>query len=108
MTLNLNTLVGKLAKTDIEYMGYTTKVTYDPNYLTQTNIAQAEEDENAFNAFFVKLVRSWDVTKGGKKVPLTVNAMKDMPLLLLRAVYNGILSQAGDTADEAGKASNAS
>lgn len=107
MALNLTTLAGKLASVSVEFMGQSTKVTYDPMAITAENIAKAQMGgDDEFVDFFCKVVKNWDVTKGQKKVPITQKGLEGVPLPLLRAVYYTVLSDSSDNA-ESGKASSA-
>lgn len=107
MGINLSTLAGKLAKTSVEFMGHTINITYDPTYLTQESMAKMQAGgDDAFIEFFTSLVKNWDVTKGNKKVPITANGLAGVPLLMLRAIYHGVMSQSDGDLEE-GKASSA-
>lgn len=105
MALNLTTLAGKMAKTEVPFMGQTCKITYDPMYLTQENVDKSTVSEDAFVTFFCALVKNWDVTKSNKKVPLTPAGIKTVPMLLLRAIYGAIMQVSEGDIDE-GKTSS--
>lgn len=108
MALNLNSLAGKVATTDVSFMGQTAKVSYDPTYITKETLTRAtSESDDAFLVMFATLVKNWDVTKGTKKVPLTTAGLAGVPLVFLRAVFHQIMSDAGSGAIDEGKASSA-
>ena len=100
MPLNLTTLAGKTAKVDVEFMGQSTKVLYDPIVLTQENLDNAMTGDTAFVEFFCKLVKTWDVQRSGKKVPITPNGLKDVPMLLLKAIYYRVMSDSATDTQE--------
>lgn len=100
MPLNLTTLAGKTAKVDVEFMGQSTKVLYDPIALTQENVDAAMAGDKAFTEFFCKVVKSWDVQRSGKKVPLTPNGISGVPMLLLKAIYYRIMSDSAADTEE--------
>jgi hypothetical protein len=110
MALNLNSLAGKTASAEVHFMGQTAKVVYDPTYITQNTLTEATtKSDEAFMVMFCKLVKSWDVTLGSKKVPLTTKALADVPLVFLRACFQTIMGEAGSgSADEEGKGSSGS
>lgn len=106
MALNLTTLAGKLGKTEVPFMGQTCKITYDPMVLTQERLAVAMQGtDDEFIDFFCEVIKNWDVTRSAKKVPLTPAGVKGVPMLLLKAIYNHVLSMGEGDYDE-GKASN--
>jgi len=105
MVVNLTTLSGQLAKTTVEFMGQTTKVTYDPMYLTSENLtkAQSGKDED-FVEFFTHAIKSWEVRRGNKPVPINANSLMTIPLVFLRAIFFAIMAEA--EGEDEGKASN--
>lgn len=106
MALDIAQLAGKTAVIDVPFMGQTTKVTYNPSVLTQEALIKAQSGtDEGFIEFFISMVKAWDVTKGKNKVPLTKNGLQTVPLILLRAIFMAIMSEAGS--GETGKASNA-
>jgi hypothetical protein len=105
MAINLSTLSGKLARTEVEFMGQTTKVMYDPMYLTAENMGKAQNGSDAeFVEFFTKAVKSWEVRKANKPVPINEKSLMTVPLVFLRAIFHAMLQEA-EASDE-GKASN--
>lgn len=104
MAINLSTLSGKLARTEVEFMGQTTKVLYDPMILTAENLHKAHNgSDDDFVEFFCKAVKSWEVRRANKPVPINPNSLKTLPLVFLRAIFHAMLNEA--EADEQGKAS---
>lgn len=106
MAINLSTLAGKLARIEVPFMGQTCKVTYDPMVLTQERINAIKTDAE-FADMFCDLVKSWDVMKGNKKVPLTKNGVNSVPMILVKAIYAAIQVDGQGDPDE-GKDSNGS
>lgn len=98
MAFNLSALVGKTASTDVTFMDQTAKITYDPTVLTTENLNKADATDDAFFALFCDLVKSWDVTKGQRKVPLTPKSLEGIPLVFLRACFRAVMkdSSAGE------------
>jgi hypothetical protein len=106
VAINLSTLAGKLGRTEVPFMGQSCKITYDPMVLTQERLSTAMRGgDDKFIEFFCELVKSWDVKKGNKNVPLTPNSVKSVPMLLLKAIYGHIMTLGEGDVDE-GKASN--
>ena len=107
MPINLSALAGKMAHTEVNFMGHKSKITYDPLFLTADNInkMQSGKDED-FTEGFCTLVKSWDVKRGNAKVPLTSKALTSVPLVLLQAIFQAILADGADGAEEEGKASS--
>lgn len=106
MALNLASLAGKTATITVEFLGQTAKVVYDPMVLTQENYTLAQSGgDAAFAEFFCRLVKSWDVTHGTKKVPLTTKGINAVPMPFLRAVFGQIMVDGAGDVDE-GKASS--
>lgn len=106
MGLNLNSLVGKQATTEVQFMGETTTVSYDPLYLTQKTINEAQNgDDDSFIEFCTHLLTGWDVSYDNEVVPLTVEGLRTVPLFLIRAIFLEIMAAAGN--GDAGKISNA-
>ena len=103
MSLDLAALVGKTAITVVPYMGENITITYDPTYITpQTLAAMQAGDDEAFKEFFLKLVKTWDITSGAEKWPLDADHVELTPLRILRAIYQSIIDAPTDR--EAGKA----
>jgi hypothetical protein len=107
MAINLASLHGKLAKVTVEYMGQKALVQYDPQILTSQWMADVQRGDEEFSKGFSQLVKSWDVQSApGKKIPITLNGLKSVPLPLLRAVYNEIVFGATTEATDQGKVSS--
>jgi hypothetical protein len=98
MGFDIDSLVGKSVETTVHFAGEEAVVHYDPNVLTKTRVAAAEKGDEDFLTFFVALVQDWDVTQGGTKVALKVEALEPLPIAFLRAVFVHILreSSSGD------------
>lgn len=98
MGLDLTALATKTAKCDITYMGQTCTVTYRPSALTTELISALDTpsaDEDRFSKLLLDLITDWDVMKSKKKVPLTVAGLRPLPIVLLRAIYLGLLRETG-------------
>ena len=106
MAFDLNALATRSAKTNVDFMGQSAVVTYNPSLLTQASYDKAKNGDDAdFAAFFCDLVDDWDVKRGNKKVPLTPAGIQTVPLVFIKAVYNKIMSADPEVAEQ-GKASN--
>ena len=106
MGMDLDALVGKSATVNVNFMGLTALVTYDPVYLTASRINDMQKDDKKFSKTFCKLIQSWDVTRGGETIPLTQEGLEGVPLVFLRAIFTTILAETGDK--NQGKASSSS
>lgn len=101
MGLDLNNAASNTAVADVTFVGQTVKVTYRPMVLTTERLENLDKpvkgrsSEDVFVEFFLELVADWDVRRGAKKVPLTTNSLKAVPLMLLRAVYLQVMREAG-------------
>lgn len=74
------------------------KVSYRPSAITTRRVEQlqaAEDDSDAFLDFITAVLASWDVTSGGEVVPITVDALKDVPLPFIRAIVITIMEDSG-------------
>lgn len=95
------------ATTVAYFMGQEAKITYRPMEVTPKRLEQVNSgNDEEFYQFFADVVSAWDVKKGPKKVPLTQEGLGDVPMALLRAVFNAIMSDTGQ--EEAGKGSSGS
>lgn len=100
---NLDALAGQKAIAKVDFMGQSASLIYDPNVLTAKNVVEASSNDDAFTAFFCSLVLDWDVKEGGRKVPITPERLKGIPLGFLKECWAAIRgSQNGDS--EEGKA----
>lgn len=108
MAFDLNTLAGEKSTVAVHFMGQTAKVTYNPAMMTASNHTKAVSGtDEAFAEVFTGIVTDWDVKKGGRKVPLTVAGLSEVPLPFIRAVYKALMNDSDDGGEE-GKASSAS
>lgn len=106
MVINLTTLTGKLATVHVEFMGQSTKVMYDPLRITQASITKSQESDELFAETFTEVIRSWDVQRSGKKVPLTLAGLTNVPLPLLKAIYSAVFFGTVGEIEAEGKASS--
>lgn len=106
MVINLTTLTGKFAKTEVEFMGQSCKIMYDPLQITQAAITKSQGNDDDFIEFFCSVVKSWDIQRSGKKVPLTKTGLQGIPLPLLQAIYKAVVFNSADDVEAEGKASN--
>lgn len=107
MAINLTTLSNKAAHVNIEWMGQTCRVTYDPTIVTAAWLTKSKASDEAFVEAFAELVKSWDVKYDAKRVvPLTMEGLFAVPMPLLQAIYQRLVF--GEIADieEEGKDSN--
>lgn len=104
MGFDIDSLVGKTAETKVEFAGEFALVSYDPTLLTQNLIVEAERSDTKFLDFFCRMITEWDVTQGGKTVPIEVEALGAIPMVFLRAVFMHILRE--NSAGELGKLSS--
>lgn len=104
MPINLATAAVDEATTDVTYGGETSKVTYRPNVITQAALTEMDTKVDGNMEFLVKTVVSWDVMLAPKKkLPITVEALKTVPLGFVRAVILAILGDREDGVKEQGK-----
>lgn len=106
MAFNLSALAGQTVPAEIVFMGQTAKITYDPTVITTETLTKADQSDTEFFGLFCDLVKTWDVTKAGKKVPITPKTLNDMPLVFLRAVFRAVLNDTQESAGEAVSNSN--
>ena len=106
MVINLTTLQGKAAKVVVEYMGQACNVVYDPTKLTGEWVQRSKGSDEDFAVCFSEIIRSWDIQKSGKKVPLTKAGLSSIPVPLLRAVYDAMVFGSAKNVEEEGKASS--
>ncbi len=113
MGIDLDNLATDQAVAAFTFMGQDAKVTYRPLAITTEaleNIDKQADKDNAdgFIEFIVDTVVDLDIKNGKKKVPINAQSLKSLPLLLLRAVYRGIMADNGPgSAGEAEGHSNA-
>lgn len=96
MGFDLDSLALDEATTVVSLYGQEAKVSYRPTGLTANHMARmneaAEKDETGpFIKMLAEILCSWDVTKGGEVVPIEPDPMGELPLVLLRAIFLGIL-----------------
>ena len=106
MVINLTTLQGKAANLVVEYMGQSCKVVYDPSKLTGEWVTRSKGSDEDFAICFAEIIRSWDIQKSGKKVPITKAGLSSIPVPLLRAVYDAIVYGDAKDIEEQGKVSS--
>jgi hypothetical protein len=100
MGIDLGSIALDEAHTVVKFGGQEAKVKYRPSVLTTRRLEQIQaeieaENSSAFLAFLPEAIIEWDVTKEGEMFPLSEDALKDLPLVFVRAVYLAILSDAG-------------
>lgn len=102
MAIDLKNLSSDVATCTVRYQGMTSKVTYRPGYLTANNIGKLEaaSSGDALAQFVVDLVVDWDIKNGKSKLPITLDAVGDLPFPLLRAITQAV-TQDGDSDPEA-------
>lgn len=94
MGLDLAAVAINEATTTVDFMGQSARVTYKPSVITQEALENTSDDDG-FLKFFSEAVSSWDVTEGKKKVPIEPAALKKVPLVFLRAVFQSIMEDGG-------------
>ncbi len=97
MGIDLDNLATDQAVASFTFMGQDGKVTYRPLAITTEALENIDkrankDDADGFINFIVDTVIDWDIKKGKKKVPIKPESLKPLPLLLLRAVYLGIMA----------------
>ena len=98
MPIDLSSLVADHAVTTVTFGGSTAKIVYKPSYVTQESIEKLDSEEDGNIQFLVNAIISWDIMAGPKKkVPLTVDAIKKLPLSLVRSVTLSILGGKDDS-----------
>lgn len=108
MAINLASLAGKLARADVEFMGQSCRVQFDPLRITAEWMERTGGgSDEAFAEGFIEVVRSWDVMETAKKkVPLTLAGLKKVPLPLLKAIYSEVVFGSQTEVEDEGKASS--
>lgn len=105
MPIDLKNLAVDTATCVVRFMGEESKVTYRPMAITAEAIEQGFDDSDAtgdgFFNMFALIIADWDVKSGGKKVPLTTKALKGVPMIFLKVVYETVLKDSGDDVGEA-------
>lgn len=107
MPIDLDAIASDTVPVDVNWKGHVAKIKYRPSALTTRNIEtmQAADDESeTFLTFVMKFLADWDITKGKKKVPISVEGLRDVPLPFIRACVDEIMEDSGKGADEEGKA----
>ena len=110
MGLDIGSLAANTATSTVEYMGQSCSVTYKPSCITaaaleQMDVPAKEGEPSNFLVFMADTITDWDVLLSPKKkVPLTPEGLKAVPLPLLRAVFNQMMTEAAS--GEAGKDSS--
>lgn len=94
MPLDLAAVAINEATITVDFMGQSAKITYRPSVITQEALENTSDDDG-FMKFFCDAVSNWDVTHAKKKIPLTPAAIKKVPLVFLRAVFQGIMEDGG-------------
>lgn len=99
MPIDLSNLAADEVTVVIFWSDDEAKVTYRPSALTTRTVekmqAASEDEAEVFLDFLTKVMARWDVTAKKKKVPITIDALKDVPLTFLRAVVIGIMEDSG-------------
>lgn len=106
MGFDLNALASKSAVVNVEFMGQSALVTYNPAILTSENVSVAQKSEAGFVSMFTDLVTDWDVKRGTRKVPIDEKNLHTIPLQFLKAIFGAILGDSQAGAAEEGKASS--
>lgn len=98
MGFDVDSLVGKTVETTVEIGSESAVISYDPNVLTKARVLAADNGDEEFLDFFCALVKDWDVTQGGAKVPLKPASLEPLPIILLRRIFWHIMreSSVGD------------
>lgn len=109
MGLDISNLAGNTAEIEFDVLDETGHVTYRPNVITAERLERIDErqepgEPSPFISFLVDVIEDWDVMRGSKKVPLTVEGLDSVPLPLLKLIYVAMMKDVA--AGEAGKASN--
>lgn len=94
MAFDLAAVAVNQASLTVDFMGQSAKIVYKPSVITQEALEKTTEDDG-FLSFFTECVATWDVTNGKKKVPLEIAALKAVPLVFLRAVFEAIMEDGG-------------
>jgi hypothetical protein len=77
--------------------GVDVTVTYAPAeysnkaYALYKTLVQQGEITEAFAKVLCKLIRDWDITRDGKKLPVTQDAIDTLPVRLVGEIWSGIM-----------------
>lgn len=72
-------------KPKVNKRGSTLTITYDPRAVTRKELRLLTDIE-----YLVKVVRKWDLTHEGKPVPVTAEAIEDLPGEFIRTVVGWV------------------
>jgi hypothetical protein len=85
----------------------TLNVTYDPSVMTpntEVSLRKTEENASVIVGMLLKMILKWDLMDGKKVVPLTEEALMDLPFEVLGLVITGISKHVQEKAEAEGKA----
>ncbi|MDP9439666.1 MAG: hypothetical protein M3P49_13165 [Actinomycetota bacterium] len=86
------------------------EVQYRPNVVTTKWVkgmrkAETEQDEAKLTGELIKLLEDWDLTTGGKKLPVNEETFDELPIWLTSAIIKAVMQAAtGGVTNEEGKA----
>lgn len=104
MGFDISNLVGKRVEIEYVFAGEKIVANYDPNVITQTRIEEAQKSDDGFITYFCELVRDWDITSAGAEVPIKPDALKAVPMPVIRGLFWHIMRES--SSGELGKVSS--
>jgi hypothetical protein len=105
MPLDLDAVAADLADATCYWQEEEVKIKYRPSAITTRTVESLnksdDDDAEPFLEFVVSVLADWDVTRGKKKVQISTDTLRDIPLKFLRAIVSTIMEDSGRS--EAGK-----
>jgi len=109
MPIDLHALAKDRREFEFEYGGMTMPVVYRPSVMTG-RYAQALADGESIDDLAVKVaevIADWDLVNGSEKVPVTADAIAELPTVMMTKLLNDITEDAGIKVPDEGKATTA-
>lgn len=98
MPIDLKDVASDTATTTVDWSGQSADITYYPNIVTTEMVqkVQATEDVDEMAEFMARCIKDWDIKTGTKKVPVTAESFKALPISLVRAIFYAIAQDSTD------------
>jgi hypothetical protein len=110
MGIDLAALATNTATTVVPFGDSEINISYRPSVATPNNLKAitADEDDEVgpFIDFFISLVLDWDVTDGGKTVPLSDDGVGSVPMSVLQKIMRTVMADSQEAGEAASPSSS--
>lgn len=98
--MDLKSVLAATATDTVDFAGQTMTITFKPLLMTQERAVAIVTDDQVIE-FVLEALITWDLKKGGRKLPINEKTLRSIPFRLVAAIYNKITFSQAEVDPEA-------